>query len=349
MDILETLGSTLGLGFLAGMRLYLTVFVLGLASYFGWLDWSPMAAHMKVLGHPFVLITSGVLALAEFISDKVPWFDSMWDSIHTFVRPLGAMLLAGVALGPMDPAAKLALTLITGGVALSSHSSKAATRMIVNHSPEPLSNIALSLAGDLAIPTGTWFVMKYPEVALGFVIVFLLLFSWLAPKIFRLLKMEFLALRGLWNRLAGAERASTAPVITLPPTMNADAATMLHALADKMDPMPETWRELVRGKLNLERVPEGIHCVASRGLRGLSNSTGYLFVADGELIFVTQRTFRFRSYRVPLVEIDELRLEKGLMLDTLYVKHKDRIHEFELFKVASRAEHGFAMVQGTAS
>jgi uncharacterized membrane protein len=347
MDILETLGSTLGLGFLAGIRLYLTVFVLGVASYFGWLDWSPMAAQLKILAHPAVLITSGAMTLVEFISDKVPWFDSMWDSVHTFVRPIGAMLLAGVALGPMDSGAKLALALVTGGVALTSHSSKAATRLAVNHSPEPMSNVALSFAGDLAVPAGAWFVMHYPEVALALLTAFLVLFAWLAPKIYRLLKLEFLALRGLWNRLVGSERSGPGGRLELPPGLSPNTASLFYMLAEKMDPMPDSWREQVRSRLKLDRVPDALLCAASNGgVKHLRNSVGYLMVAGNDMVFVTRRGFRFRSYSIALGEVEEVRWEKGLLLDTLTIRANDRVHEFEVFKVPPRAAVSAGIVYG---
>jgi hypothetical protein len=103
MDTLALIGSSMGLGFLAGIRLYATVFALGLAIRFGWYHPDAGAAGLLVLAHPAVLTASGIACLIEFVADKVPWVDSAWDSIHTFIRPIGAVLLASAAIGNFDP------------------------------------------------------------------------------------------------------------------------------------------------------------------------------------------------------------------------------------------------------
>jgi hypothetical protein len=171
MDTFQLLGSTLGLSFLAGMRLYSTVLAIGLGIRYHLFHLPQALSGLDVLAHPTVLIVAGVAFVAEFVADKIPWFDSLWDSIHTFIRPIGAALLGAAALGQMDPPIRVALALLCGGVALTSHSSKAATRVVVNHSPEPFSNIALSLAGDVAVPAGVWVAMNHPLIALAVVIV----------------------------------------------------------------------------------------------------------------------------------------------------------------------------------
>lgn len=203
MDTLQLLGSTLGLSFLAGMRLYATVLAAGLGIRFHLFHLPPALGGLEVLAHPAVLIIAGVAFAAEFIADKVPWFDSLWDSVHTFIRPIGAALLGATAITQMDPAMRVGLALLCGSIALTSHSSKAATRVAVNHSPEPFSNIALSLAGDVAAPVGVWVAMSHPVIALCVVIVAVAISLLLVRFIVRKLKMMF-------RRLSGDSEPATA-------------------------------------------------------------------------------------------------------------------------------------------
>lgn len=188
MDTLQLIGSTMGLGFLAGIRLYLTVLLVGLAIRFHWLPTSVNVESLRVLAHPAVLTAAGVACLVEFFADKVPWIDTAWDSFHTFIRPVGAALLAANFAGPIDPALKVTLIVLCGSVAFASHTSKAATRLAVNHSPEPFSNIALSLVGDVFTPVGVWLTFRHPKIVLGAVVIFLGVFVWVMPKIFRSLR-----------------------------------------------------------------------------------------------------------------------------------------------------------------
>src|SRR5215475_1679458 len=167
MDTIQLLGSTMGLGFVAGLRLYSTVLALGLGFRFGLLQ--PPAGfeqHMGTLTNPIVLTAAAVAYIAEFFADKVPWVDSLWDAFHTFVRPLGAVILAAAALGRFDPVLRLTLVILCGGVAFASHSSKAAARLVVNHSPEPFTNIGMSLAEDAFAPFGIWLSLSHPVAVL---------------------------------------------------------------------------------------------------------------------------------------------------------------------------------------
>lgn len=183
MDTLQLLGSTLGISFLAGIRLYATVLALGLSIRFGLFHPPAALSGLEVLAHPAVLVIAGVAFVAEFIADKIPWFDTLWDSVHTFIRPVGAALLGATALGTMDPKLRIVIAILCGGVALTSHSSKAATRVIANHSPEPFSNIGLSLAGDVATPLGLWFTLHHPVIMLVVVAIAVVIFAILARAI----------------------------------------------------------------------------------------------------------------------------------------------------------------------
>ena len=191
MDTLSLLGSAAGLGFLAGIRLYFTVFALGFAIRMGWFEPDMAMAQLNLLASTPVLLGSGFLFVTEFVADKVPWFDSIWDAVHTFIRPVGAAALGITALGNFDPSTSFLIGLVSGGVALTGHASKAATRVAVNHSPEPFSNWALSFAEDVFVPVGLWVVVEHPLIAAFVIIAFLIVFAILARMIWKLFRSIF--------------------------------------------------------------------------------------------------------------------------------------------------------------
>jgi hypothetical protein len=195
MDPITLLGTALGLGFAAGLRLYATVLALGLALRYDLVTLPASLKPLETLAHPVVIGVAAVMYVAEFVSDKVPWFDSAWDAVHTFIRPVGAAALGFAAFSQIDPLARTVLVLICGGVALTSHVSKAATRVAVNHSPEPFSNWGLSLAGDAAVPAMVWMTMTHPLVVMVVVLIALVVSFWLIRKTLRLVREGFSALR----------------------------------------------------------------------------------------------------------------------------------------------------------
>lgn len=144
----EHLGVALGLASLAGINLYLTTFVAGLAIRFNWIELAAAHEGLAVLGSEWVLAVAGVLMVIEFFADKVPWLDSGWDAVHTLLRPAGGVLLGMAALGKMDPEWLAIGGLLSGGAALTMHGAKAGTRLLVNMSPEPVSNSVASVAED---------------------------------------------------------------------------------------------------------------------------------------------------------------------------------------------------------
>ncbi len=190
MSLPEIIGTAAGIGFLAGIRLYATVFVLGLLIRFQVIQLTDQFEPMLHLASLPVLITAFVLACLEFVSDKIAWLDSIWDSVHTFIRPIGAVVLAVTSVSSIDPGLRTALALLMGAVALSSHAAKSATRVAVNHSPEPLSNIFVSAVEDLFLPLGMWVTFHYPLVVLGLVVTFVVAVVWSIRKIIGFLRMR---------------------------------------------------------------------------------------------------------------------------------------------------------------
>jgi len=156
MEVLQTLSVALGLASLSGYSLYLTVFATGLSIHLGWIHLSPQFASLSVLGDPIILIVSGILFVLEFFADKIPWVDSVWDAVHTVIRPLGGAFLAVRALGSTNPVFEVVVALLAGAMSFASHSLKAGTRLVVNSSPEPFSNIAVSTGENI------WFSARSP-------------------------------------------------------------------------------------------------------------------------------------------------------------------------------------------
>jgi hypothetical protein len=185
------------LGFASGIRLYLVLFAVGLA---GWMGWVELPAGLSVLAHPWVLGASGSMMAVEFLADKVPAIDSLWDSVHTLIRiPAGAALAAAVLGG--DSALWATIAAILGGsLAATSHFTKAGGRALVNTSPEPFSNVAVSTAEDVLAGGLLLLVLAYPWVAAGIVLVLVLVAAWLLPKLFRFIVR-------LLRRLAGSAPA----------------------------------------------------------------------------------------------------------------------------------------------
>lgn len=201
MDVIEQLGVALGLASLAGLNLYLTVLVTGLAIRLDFLELTERFLSLAVLEHPMVLSTAGTLFLLEFFADKVPWVDSLWDSVHTIIRPTGAVLIAIPALGQVDPALQVVGALLAGGIAATTHATKATTRLLINTSPEPVSNVTASVAEDAVVLAGLGVIAFSPLLALGMVALFLLLALLFLPKTWRAAKATGNSVRDFMNRL----------------------------------------------------------------------------------------------------------------------------------------------------
>ena len=195
-DLIQQLALAGGLAWASGVRLYAVVFLAGLAQRFGWVA-LPDALHP--LAHDWVLAASGVMLVAEFLADKIPGFDSIWDAIHTFIRvPAGALLAAG-AFGDQGTAAALAAGLVGGTITAGSHLTKAGTRVAINHSPEPFSNWIASSIEDIAAPSIAWIAWTAPMLLLALLGIFLLIALWLLPKLLRVLRAVLRTARGLFG------------------------------------------------------------------------------------------------------------------------------------------------------
>ena len=181
-QVLHTVALATLLAWASGIRLYFVVFALGLAGHLGYVD---LPEGLKVLQHPWVIGTAGFLLVMEFLVDKVPGLDSVWDAFHTFIRiPAGALLAAG-ATGDTLSAITVAAGLLGGFITAGTHLAKAGGRALINASPEPFSNWGASFTEDFAVPGGIWFAFAHPLAFLVLLLAFLALIAWLLPKLWR--------------------------------------------------------------------------------------------------------------------------------------------------------------------
>lgn len=191
MDLLSQTALALGLAWASGIRLYAAVFIAGGLHRLGAISLPPGLA---VLSHDWVLIASFVMLVGEFVADKIPAFDTLWDALHTFVRIPAGTLLAWGAFSDQSPAAQVVVGLAGGALVTGTHLTKAAGRALINHSPEPFSNWVASFTEEFVVLAGLWLLHAHPLAFLALLGLFVLLVIWLLPKLWRGLRWVFKAL-----------------------------------------------------------------------------------------------------------------------------------------------------------
>jgi hypothetical protein len=192
LDLLRVVAIFSLVAWASGLRLYLVVFALGLAGYNGWVE---LPEGLRVLQHPYVIGAAGLMLFLEFFADKVPWLDSAWDQVHTFIRiPAGALLAAG-ATGDTVSAMTIAAGLLGGTITAGTHFAKTGGRLALNTSPEPFTNWAASLTEDAAVVGATWLAFAHPVIFLALFAIFIAFLAWLLPKLWRFIASVFRRLR----------------------------------------------------------------------------------------------------------------------------------------------------------
>jgi hypothetical protein len=208
MDITQTIALTMGVGWASGINLYAAIFMLGWMGMTGNIDLPP---HLQVLADPMVMVAAGFMYCVEFFADKAPGIDTGWDAIHTFIRiPAGAVLAAG-AVGDVGAGAQLAAGIVGGALATGSHLTKAGTRVLINTSPEPVTNWFTSIGEDVAVIAGLWTALYHPVLFLVLLGLFILLMIWLLPRLWRAIRKVFAWLRRKLGGQAPETAASTGP------------------------------------------------------------------------------------------------------------------------------------------
>ncbi len=190
LEVLATIGRTMGFSFAAGINLYATVAILGLAKRYGWVQ---LPEQFAVFDSDLVIGVALVLYVVEFIADKIPWVDSLWDAVHTVIRPVGGALIAVGTLGEASPAMEGLVALLGGTLAAGTHLTKAGTRAVANTSPEPVSNWILSFSEDVFVIGLAALALKYPAAAAIVVLIGVVLMVVFAAWIIA-------AVRRRWNR-----------------------------------------------------------------------------------------------------------------------------------------------------
>ncbi len=199
LGIVEILGLAGSISLLAGWRLYLCILATGIAMRFGVLPLPEHLEGLQVLANPWVMGVAGIAAAGEFFADKIAWLDSAWDAVHSFIRPLGGALLTLAVVDPSDPAVQAIAFILGGGATLLAHGGKAGARAVVNTSPEPFSNVAVSATEDVMTGGLLFLAYQYPAIAGIIALVLLALAVWL-----------LLLARKVLKALLGT-RADTAP------------------------------------------------------------------------------------------------------------------------------------------
>ncbi|MFO0483798.1 MAG: DUF4126 domain-containing protein [bacterium] len=201
--MIETLALASGLAWASGIRLYAVLFFAGALGRFGYVD---LPGGLQWLGHPLMIAVSGLLCMLEFAADKVPGLDSLWDAVHTFIRIPAGALLAAASLGQPDSAVTLAAMLSGGALASGAHFTKAASRALINTSPEPFSNVAASTIEDALVIGGLWAALFHPAAFLALLLVFVGIMLWLLPRLWRGLRKVCLRVSALLDTGSSAPR-----------------------------------------------------------------------------------------------------------------------------------------------
>ncbi len=205
MDTIHIITLAMGASWASGINLYATICMLGFMGLSGNIDLPP---DLQILTNPLVLAAAGFMYVVEFFTDKVPGVDTLWDTLHTFIRiPAGAML-AAASVGELGQGVELAALLVGGGIAGSTHLGKSGSRVLINTSPEPVTNWTASIAEDIAVIGGLWTALQYPWLFLVLFIIFTILMIWLLPKIWRGIVIIFRKIRTLFT---GSSSDNTPP------------------------------------------------------------------------------------------------------------------------------------------
>jgi Domain of unknown function (DUF4126) len=349
MEAINLLGSTMGLGLVSGLNLYATVLTVGLGIRLGLITLNPELSGLAVLASPYVLIAAGVIYLVEFFADKIPWVDSIWDGVHTVIRPLGAAVIGATAIGVVKPEAAV-IAALCAGVSLSGHSVKAGTRLLANHSPEPFSNIGLSLIEDVLVVIGSWVALKYPAIMVTIVVVFLIAFAWFAPKAFRLMRVEYLATFALLKKfylmvkqyvVGGGRPLGAVGEFTVP----VDVVAVPSAAVDR-DDVPEHLLHHLDNQVASPGSRFLIRCTAGKGVKNLRHSVGYLQIDDDNLVFVTKRMFRLRDHQIERSTIEDIQFNKRLLFDRLIIRANGKQQQFYFFTdIVNRGSRAYEILQ----
>ncbi len=197
METIAIIAAALGAAWASGINLYATILMLGLMGTTGSIDLPP---GLEILENPGVLVAAGLMYCVEFFADKIPGVDTVWDAIHSFIRIPAGALLAGAAFAQIAPEAELIGLILGGGLSAATHFAKAGSRVLINTSPEPVSNWTASIGEDIVVVAGLWTALNYPVLFIVLLVVFVALMIWLMPKLWRGIRTVFSKIRNWFTK-----------------------------------------------------------------------------------------------------------------------------------------------------
>jgi hypothetical protein len=312
MDALIKLSSVVGLSLTSGINLYATVAIVGLVTKFDMIKGLP--PEFEAFDNGLLIVVATGLYLCEFAADKIPGFDSLWDSVHTLIRPFGAALVSLTVVGDAAPSVEVLAALLGTSLALATHTAKAGTRLVINTSPEPFSNVAVSVAEDVGVAAMALLVMAHPYIALAVSVVVLVLLVRFGPGLWR---GALLLLKAIPIKLAAAfSRGEDAPLKEYLP-----------------DPLEETVDE----EMSKEEEIQAVQKCFARKVRGCGrNKKGYLILTDRRLLFAFRTLFRTRITQWKYADLEKNKLNKRFLVDMLGVKSEGKFSQFIFLKNKSR-------------
>jgi len=261
-------------------------------------------------------------------------------------------VIGATAIGVVEPQTAV-IAALCAGVSLSGHSVKAGTRLLANHSPEPFSNIALSLGEDFLVVIGSWLALRHPAIMVTIVVIFLIAFVWFAPKAFRLMRVEYLAALALLKKFyllvkqyvqSFGQRRRLAAVGT-EFTVPVDVGAVVSRAVDN-DDVPEHILHRLDNKARSSGPRFFIRGTAGKGVKNLRHSVGYLQIDDDSLVFATKRMFRLRDHQIERSTIEDIQFRKGLLFDRLTIRTNGKQQQFYFFKdAAERGSRAYEILQ----
>lgn len=209
MDTISIIAAALGAAWASGINLYATILMLGLMGATGSME---LPAELEILENPMVLIAAGLMYFFEFFADKIPGVDTAWDAIHSFIRIPAGALLAGAAFAEISPAAELIGLILGGTLSAGTHFTKAGSRVLINTSPEPVTNWTASIGEDVAVVAGLWTALNHPVLFIVLLAVFVALAIWIMPKLWRGIRAIFAKMRGWFSKYPSGSSDASAEI-----------------------------------------------------------------------------------------------------------------------------------------
>ena len=308
MEIIAKLGTLLGLSFVSGINLYATIAVVGFCTKYRLVDGLPR--EFDVLANDAVIFVAVLLYVMEFLVDKIPGLDTLWDFIHTLIRPLGGAMLALMQVGEASPALEVIVFMLGASLASAAHVTKAGTRLIINTSPEPVSNFVVSLAEDAGAFGLAYVSLAYPGIGLVITLVLLIGIAVMMPLIFRTVRMLFSA---IWFRLKCALWKEAAWTRTRSPS---------YALDAFFDEVKTEGEKIIwTARAYALRIPQ------------VPRSTALdVLITSNAIYLLYRRRFRRQSVRIPLEDIELQKVYPGILMSRWMIRGPRRDWLLNLYR-----------------